>query len=161
VAFVQDAAGRGLDRRVRVVDLATPNQSVELTPSGDSWLPQPNVSPDGNLVVWSHCDFQETSCQVLKAVRAGATWGAPEVVANPPGVPFLVDTDGSYIVYDLYDRSTQGSHLYIQAVAGGPVTQLAIPGTQSSARIDGGVIAFVAGTLSGVEYDVALYVIAT
>jgi hypothetical protein len=144
---------------IRVVDVANPGQSLLLTPSSTrpGW---PSISPDGNLVVWSDCaDPTQANCQALKAVRAGGTWGAPEVVAN--GTTTLVDTDGSYIVYDRYDAAANAQHIYIQSSAGGPEAQLAIPGSQYVARIDAGVISFLGRAPSGSSIDVDVYVIAT
>ena len=142
---------------VRVADLLTPALSQPVSTTGTNVF-RPRVSPDGNVIVWNQCysPGSDADCDLMKALKVGSTWGAPELVAHAGFT--TADTDGSYIVYGANLGSATGSDINIQAVAGGPVTQLAIPGDQAGPAIRAGVIAFATyapGT------DVFVYVIAT
>ncbi|HJU75219.1 MAG TPA: PxKF domain-containing protein [Gemmatimonadaceae bacterium] len=159
VLFLQ--SGRS---QVRVIDLAAPNQSQLLSSTAS---PQnygtPNLSPDGNVAVWDRCDapFFPTNCDVMKAVRTAGTWGTPQLVTSSPDNEGSSDTDGSYIVWTSDLNNSTESDIYIQSVAGGPVTQLAIPGPEYSTSISGGVVTFQGPNAGGGSYEVFAYIIAT
>jgi hypothetical protein len=155
VAFTDVHDGNSND--IRVVDLATPNQSLLI--SGTGLDRAPNISLDDNAIVWNRCP-DPNSCDVYKSLRAGGTWGAPVAVTSG-GHGYNPDTDGSYIVYGVESPSTTGSDVFIQSVAGGPITQLAFAGADYDQRISAGVMTFVHQDAVGSLGDVFVYVVAT
>jgi hypothetical protein len=101
----------------------------------------------------------------MKSVRTQGTWGSPTLVSGPAGVAFnqgYPDTDGDWIVYESNGPSATGSDICFQPLAGGPETQLAIPGTQRSPSIKAGVIVFEsAPDTFNATSDIYVYIIAT
>jgi hypothetical protein len=158
VAFIDMSVGDG---QLNSYDLATNTLQAVGGNSGPNQ--NPNVSPDGNTIVWEACSTSIVNCDVSKAVRLGS--GSPFVVstvANSPDPEGNPDTDGTTIVYDgnLTGNPT-GQDIYFVPVAGGPTTQLAIPGNQQNPSIRSGIIAFESKTTSNSDSDLYVYVIAT
>lgn len=140
------------------VDLAAtspaPPQALSLSPGVEG---SPNVSPDGNAVVWENCPTP-SNCDIWKAVRSGGPW-ATSTVIDTPGFEENPDTDGTWITYD----SNQGSttwHVYFVPLAGGQVTQLALGGTQVNPSISKGFIGFESTTPTTSRPDIYVYDIA-
>jgi hypothetical protein len=158
VAFIDMSTGNG---DVDSYDLAT--NTLQVVSSDPAAEQNPNVSPDGNTIVWELCPTSITNCDIRKAVRVGS--GSPFVVstvANSPDPEGNPDTDGTTIVYDgnLTGNPT-GQDIYFVPVAGGPTTQLAIAGDQQNPSISAGVIAFESRATAGADSDLFIYVIAT
>jgi hypothetical protein len=147
VAYVDFSSGSGV---IFAADLSggTPTQ---LSPSA-STSQNPAVSPSGNIVLWEQCSSSLLSCDVMQSVRTGGVWGAATLVASGAANP---DSDDAYVVYD------QGGDIFIQPVAGGAATQLAISGVQRNPNISGGVIAFESAAAAGVPADIFIYVFKT
>jgi len=119
---------------------------------------QPEVAPQGDLVVWEACDTP-MHCGIYKASRTGGSWGPPlPVTATSATTELNADTDGTTIVYDSSPSPT-GLDIVLQPVAGGPPTRLELPGAQRNPSISQGVVAFE--SFDGTQTDVFLYVIAT
>lgn len=57
----------------------------------------PQVSPDGNVVVWEHCGPSLSNCDIWQAVKSGAVWnvGIASASARPEFDP---DTNGTLVV---------------------------------------------------------------
>jgi hypothetical protein len=81
------------------------------------------------------------------------------VVAGRPSA--FGHTDGSYIVYAADSPTEPERDIYIQTVAGGPVTQLAVAGEQIPTSISSGVITFLHVNPATSDKDLFVYVIAT
>ncbi|MDT4912094.1 MAG: hypothetical protein QOC66_1222, partial [Pseudonocardiales bacterium] len=99
----------------------------------------PQVSPDGNVVVWERCAASIIDCDVWEVVRTAGTWGSPTPVAataQPEGNP---DTDGTTVVYDAWPDS---SHAIVQAVpvAGGAATTLDLGGHVMNPAVSRGYV---------------------
>jgi hypothetical protein len=158
VAFIDMSTGDG---DVNSYDLAT--NTLQVVSSDPAPEQNPNVAPDGNTIVWELCPTSITNCDIEKAVRLGS--GSPFVVstvANSPDPEGNPDTDGTTIVYDAnLTGNPTGQDIYFVPVAGGPATQLAIPGYQQNPSIRAGIIAFESRATAGADSDLYLYVIAT
>jgi hypothetical protein len=144
---------------VYAYDLSTSTlQAISNDPAAED---NPNVSPDGNVIVWERCPISLTNCDILQAVRNGGSWTVSVVAgsSDPEGNP---DTNGTLVVYDAaHPASPTGQDIYFVPVAGGATTQLEIPGDQQNPSISGGVIAFESRATPTSDTDIFLYVIAT
>jgi hypothetical protein len=100
----------------------------------------PQVSPDGNVVVWEHCVTSITDCDIWQAVKTGAVWSVSQVAStpSPEGNP---DTNGTLVVFDSH-RVAGSANIFWRPVNGGPEVQLEMPGYQGNPSIAGNVIAF-------------------
>jgi hypothetical protein len=123
------------------------------------------VSPDGNVVVWEQTDPLvpngqcETNCVIMKAMRNGGAWTAPHVVAGNPANVRWPDTDGTHIAWQ---QEVGGEwDIHFQNLAGGPVTQLNISGSDEAPSIHQGVIAFRNFDAATHVAEVLVYVIAS
>jgi hypothetical protein len=156
VAYIDQSVGNG---DVYAYDLST---SAWWTISNDPAAEDnPNVSPDGNVIVWERCPTSLTNCDVMQAVRNGGSWTV-SVVANSPDPEGNPDTNGTLLVYDAsHPGNPTGQDIYFVPVAGGATTQLEIPGDQQNPSISGGVIAFESRATPNSATDIFLYVIAT
>ena len=160
VAFLEEFDVGGVRHTdLRIADLANLGELLVVTEKTIEIGPR--VSPDGKVVVWEECpSWQPVDCNVMKLEMDGSSVGAPALVASTPR-DVHADTDGSYIVYDADLPSATGRDIYIQAVSGGPVTQLAIAGDQTLPRVSGGVVAFIGPVPQLQFFEVFVYVIAT
>lgn len=138
-------------------DPAGPLTNVSSSAALDSG---PAVAPNGNAVVWQACTF--TSCSVLKSSFDGTSWSSAAVVASATAANTSPDTDGTSIVYDS-DRvgSIDGSDIYLQPLAGGVDTQLALPGAQRNPSIANGVVAFASMAVGAFTADLFIYEVST
>src|SRR6185503_860324 len=66
VAFVDDV-GTGWD--LRIVNVGPPAPSRLLLSEDGLFQRNPNISADGNVIVWERCDVA-AACQVMKALRS-------------------------------------------------------------------------------------------
>jgi hypothetical protein len=100
----------------------------------------PSVSPDGNVVVWEHCQASIINCDIYQAVRSGGVWSTSAVAdtLSPEGNP---ETNGTLVVYDSR-RGTNPPDIFWRTVAGGTEQQLAMPGWEVNPSIAGNYIAF-------------------
>jgi Tol biopolymer transport system component len=142
-------------------DLSSPGPgfgTVQLS-SGSGTAQNPDVSLSGDVVVWEQCSSSPTTCDVMKAIRTGGTWGAATLLVPSSNNPH---TDGVNVAYDsTRTGSATGRDIYFQPVAGGPETQLQITGEQSNPSISNGVICFENRASAGAPGDIFVYVIAT
>jgi hypothetical protein len=165
VAYVEFASDF-LTSRIRVADLTSPAVASVLS---DAALPEgsPNVSPNGNVVVWERADrlLGVQTSYVMKAVRdpVTGTWGLPQLVTSYAsfGEQPQPDTDDSYIVWRAPSGVGGEKDIFVQAVSGGLVMQIAIPGYESDPRIDAGVIVFDHQSSTGTNPEIMLYNILT
>jgi hypothetical protein len=118
----------------------------------------PNVSSDGNTVVWENCPIP-SNCDIWKSVRSGGVW-ATSVVTNSTFNEENPDTDGTWITYDAGLGSPTGEDIFFLPAVGGQTTQLAIPGTQVNPSISHGFIAFESTIPLSPSPDIYVYDIA-
>ena len=145
---------------LRVVDLGSPDQSQVLSSTGGVEV-LPNVSPDGNMIVWESVAPDGYS-DVKKVVRSSGVWGAPQgVAATPSCSEERPDTDGQYIVWTQACSDDNDNEIYFQPAAGGTVTKIVLSGDDSDPRIDGGVIVFVHDAPDFSSHEVMVYTIAS
>jgi hypothetical protein len=158
LAFVDLASGQG---DMFAYDLGAnppqPPQVVSLDPNAEQ---NPNVSPDGNMIVWEDCPVSIVNCDIFKGRRAAGVWSVSAVAhaSDPEDNP---DTDGTWIVYDANRAgNATGEDIYYQLATGGPEFQLALPGAQQNPSIKGGLIAFESRASSSAPSDLFVYDIA-
>lgn len=158
VTFVDQGPGTGLGD-ILVGDVTAPlAPAVNLSASPLEIDGNASVSPTGNAVFWERCNTAFTACAVMKSIRSGGVWGAPQVVSDMSLNP---DTDGTTIVYDSYRPSATGPDIYFRPLSGGPEVQLQLAGDQQNPNLSQGVIAFESRPTSSTPTDIYLYVIAT
>ena len=155
VAYI-DISGSG---DVVAWDLASSKrQVVSAAPAYES---NPNVSPDGNVIVWEYCLTSTSNCDAYQAVKSAGSWVVSPTAntATPEANP---DSDGTTIVYDA-DRagSATGQDIFFRAVAGGPETQIELPGLQRNPSISRGVVAFESIAPGAANADIFVYIIAS
>jgi hypothetical protein len=156
VAYIDLSVGNG---DVYAYDLATSAWwTIGNDPAAED---NPNVSPDGNVIVWERCPISLIKCDVMQAVRNGGSWTV-SVVAYSSDSEGNPDTNGTLVVYEAsHPGNPTGQDIYFVPVAGGATTQLEIPGEQQNPSISGGVIAFESRATPTSDTDIFLYVIAT
>jgi hypothetical protein len=160
VAFVEQTVGNG---EIMVYDLATQGPLINASLSPEIDL-NPRLAPLGDVVVWDRCNSSYSDCRIMKSVRTGGVWGPATIVSGPSGVASdegSPDTDGTWVVYQSIRPSATGPDIYFRPLAGGPETQLAIPGSQYYPSIKSGVIAFQSvAPAFGSASDIYVYIIA-
>lgn len=117
----------------------------------------PNVSPDGDVVVWDKCRDFLVDCAVYAAAQTSPgvfTTRALTDVSSRGNFPF---TNGEIVVY-ASNRSGEND-IYYQALTGGAEVHLSIPGDQRWPRISGDLISFESQDAS--DYDIFVYDIRT
>jgi len=101
------------------------------------------VSPDGNVIVWEHCEGSLLLCDIHQAVASPGGWTVSAVTATPTFADEAPDTNGTLVVYHSNrGADSDGYDIFYRSVSGGAETQLQLPGHQVHASIAGGVIAF-------------------
>lgn len=146
---------------VYVYDLAANPPAAPLLLTGDSTIHQnPNVSPDGNTVVWEQCAVSIVNCNIFEGRLNNGVWTV-SAVANTPDPEANPDTDGTWIVYDASRTGNPtGQDIYFRAVAGSPEFQLALPGDQQNPSIKNGFIGFESRADGALSRDIFVYDIA-
>lgn len=139
----------GTMRELYVHDLATGTTTL-LATGVDYANYEPDVSPDGSVVVWLRCGaVLATGCETYEAVRTPTGWST-RLVAPSQGWSDGVSTDGSIVTY------IRDGDLRWQAVGGGPEQTLALAGTSLDPGVADGWIVFQQAGVDG-SYDLLLY----
>ncbi|MGE0388274.1 MAG: hypothetical protein AB7Q97_26420 [Gammaproteobacteria bacterium] len=99
----------------------------------------PQVSPDGNVVVWQRCETL-LSCDVVQAVRQPDATFSEVDVANTAAEENDPDTNGEVVVY-VKDAGNEAD-IHYRAVAGGEEFRLLLDGVDSNPHISGSLISF-------------------
>ena len=113
----------------------------------------PNVSPNGNAVVWDQCQTFNVDCAVYAALQTAPGVFTTRALTEPAGNFHLPSTNGETAVYVSGRRGE--NDVYYQALAGGTEVHLAIPGDQRDATISGDLISFESQDQNG--YDTFVY----
>ena len=113
----------------------------------------PNVSPNGNAVVWDQCQTFNADCAVYAALQTAPGVFTTRALTEPAGNFHLPSTNGETAVY-VSGRSGEND-VYYQPLAGGTEVHLAIPGDQRDATISGDLIAFESQDQG--DYDIFIY----
>jgi hypothetical protein len=159
VAFEDLTTGNG---DILVADASAPTAALVNLSNSPEAEGQPDVSPQGDLVVWEACQTPlPQACAIYRATRTGGAWGPPVPVLNTPlTTAHNADTDGKTIVYDGGPLPGGTTDIYLQPAAGGPATRLELPGSSDrNPSISEGVVGFE--SFDGAQTDIFVYVIAT
>jgi hypothetical protein len=158
LVFIDFSTGSGTGDMF-VYDLAanppTQPQPLSLSPTPEE---NPNVSPDGDTVVWQNCPTP-SNCDIWKAVRSSGLW-TTSIVANTSFNEQNPDTDGSWIAYDTDRGAATGLDIYFLPVVGGQTTQLLIPGSQVNPSVRQGFIGFESTVPPATNPEIYVYDIA-
>lgn len=128
--------------------------------TNDSELDEdPEVSPDGNVVVWTKCHQDGTDCQIWSATRPAGTWVTRQL--TPSGEHANPDTDGGVVVY--VSGTGDAQDICWQPVTGGDERCLGLPSVQARPMIDGGLVAFLSLDTGAAtpNYDIEAYDLVT
>ncbi len=159
VAFVNSAINDG---DIVVGSIAAPD--APLVNLSNSWRrdDSPAVSPLGYVVVWQSCEAPSVNCDIMKSVRSGGVWGAPQSASDTTAAERNPDTDGITLTYDSNRPGTLGGQdIFFQAISGGTETEVVFDGLQRNPSISGGVIAFESKSPGSTTWDLFLYQIST
>lgn len=154
VAF-EDRSSSIVAPQIAIYDLST--ETVAPLTNDSMTNLWPNVSPDGNTVVWDKCQPNGVNCAVYAAVQTTPGVFTTRVLTEVSSRGNLPFTNGEIAVY-VSDRSGEND-VYYQTLAGGAEVHLAIPGDQRWARISGDLISFESQDQD--NYDIFLYDIRT
>lgn len=154
VAF-EDRGGAVLMPQIAVYDLNT--ATVTQLTNNSLFNAFPNVSPNGDAVVWDQCQSAAFDCAVYAALQTAPGVFTTRALTATGGRAHFPFTNGEIAVY-ISDRSGEND-IYYQTLAGGAEVHLAIPGNQRFARISGELISFESQGPSG--YDIFVYDIRT
>jgi hypothetical protein len=114
----------------------------------------PNVSPNGDAVVWEKCIIHGVGCDIYAAIQeVPGLFTTTIALTLGGGNDRLPSTNGHVAVY-VSDRTGEND-IYYQPLAGGNEVHLEIPGDQRWARISGDFISFESQGQSG--YDIFVY----
>lgn len=118
----------------------------------ENWNPE--VSPNGDAVIWAQCTPGVVGCDVIAAVQTspGVFTTRALTSGNREG-RFQLSTDGEVAVY-VSNRNGEND-IYYQPLTGGTEVHLSIPGDQRQPTISGGLISFESTDQNG--YDIFVY----
>jgi Tol biopolymer transport system component len=117
----------------------------------------PNVSPNGDAVLWDKCETNGNGCTVYAAVQTAPGVFTTRALTETAGTIHIPFTDGEIAVY-VSNRSGDND-VYYETLAGRAEVHLAIPGEQRHATIAGDLIPFESKGQNG--YDIFVYNIRT
>src|SRR6185369_1544913 len=117
----------------------------------------PNVSPNGDVVVWDKCQNFLVDCAVYAAVQTAPGVFSTRALTEVTSREHLPFTNGDIVVY-ASNRSGEND-VYFQTLATGAEVHLSIPGDQRWPRISGDLISFESKDAN--EYDIFVYNIRT
>ena len=154
VAF-EDRNTGGLLPQIAIYDLNT----ATVTPLTNDSLVNiwPNVSPNGDVVVWDKCQNFLVDCAVYAAVQTAPGVFSTRALTEVTSREHLPFTNGDIVVY-ASNRSGEND-VYFQTLATGAEVHLSIPGDQRWPRISGDLISFESKDAN--EYDIFVYNIRT
>ena len=122
----------------------------------------PEVSPDGSIVVWEKCQGNGTGCDIYSSTQTGpGAFTTPRLLTGA-GEDRYPHTNGQFVVYTS-DKSGEND-IYFQRVGGSTEMHISMSGIQYDPHISGNAIVFLsqipdAPPNSG--YDVFLYDLST
>jgi len=101
----------------------------------------PEVSPNGNAVIWAKCTNDLNHCDIYSATRtAPGVFTSRALTTGNHERSYETATDGKLAVY-VSDRTGERD-IYYQPVTGGNEVHLSIAGDQRNPTISGGLISF-------------------
>ncbi|MCY1079389.1 TolB family protein [Archangium lansingense] len=119
----------------------------------------PAVSADGKSVVWAKCATNIDGCDIWAAREVEGGYEVSQLT-GPEGEESLPDTNGQVVVYVTRSvvNGVAESDIAWQAVGGGEVHRLALPGMDTNPNVSGPLIAFERREASSApNFDVVLY----
>lgn len=150
VAFEDRSISRSAPQ-IGIYDLST---GVVTPLTNDSFSnARPNVSANGDAVVWEKCETNSFDCAVYVAQQDAPGVFTTRVLTDHAGNFPLPFTNGAIAAY-ISNRSGEND-IYYQTLAGGAEVHLAIPGDQRWPTVSGDLISFESKGQNG--YDIFVY----
>ena len=166
VAYEQQADGNPQHTDICISSTVTPTAPANcVTTDGGLGINNRDVevSPDGNTVVFTKCDWAVAVCQVYVSTQAGGSWTAPVPVAPSAATQILPDTNGSVVTYA--SDATGDFDIYYAPVIGGVAQRLVVadaPGSdETNPNIAGDLISFERTLPGSSNADLYVYRIST
>jgi len=115
----------------------------------------PEVSPNGDAVIWQKCQTNQASCDLDAAIQTspGVFTTRAFISGGNTSRYESSSTNGELVVYTSLRNGERD--LYNQPLAGGTEVHLSIPGDQRDVKISENFISFESGTQHG--YDIFIY----
>ncbi|MBX5480320.1 MAG: hypothetical protein IRZ16_00505 [Myxococcaceae bacterium] len=144
-----------------VYDIPT-GTATSLTPGMILGNFQPAVSPDGKMVVFTACEADGMTCNIVVSQKSPGGWTNTTLTGDPARWESTPATDGELIVYESLPAggTAPDTDLAFQFVDTPNETILSLPGKQSTPAVADGLIAFQSPGVGGVN-DLFLYDVAT
>ena len=113
----------------------------------------PEVSPDGNVIVFQKAALSGTSSDIWSSVQTSPGVFTTAALTGTAGEDVRPTTNGSLVAY----TSTRAGEtdIFFQPVGGGAETQLSLPGIQRNPSFAGDMIAFESS--DGAQFDIYVY----
>jgi hypothetical protein len=143
VAFEdRDSQANWYNSNITTFDVST-GTSTQLTNDSLTNI-NPEVSPNGNAVIWGKCANDLNHCDVYSAIRTAPGVFTTRALTTGNHEPsYETSTDGELAVY-VSDRTGERD-IYYQPLTGGNEVHLSIAGYQRNPTISGGLISFEQG----------------
>jgi Tol biopolymer transport system component len=156
VVWMDLGDGEPSHSEIVVYDL-TSGTTTQLTNDSNLDL-DPDISPDGSLIVWTKCQVYLTDCHTWQAANNGSGWDVTPVAGT--GNQLQPATDGQYIVYyGSYGANGSDKNIFWQQRGMNTEHELSLPGTQRNPAIDNGLVVFESfnSAVAVPNWDLMLY----
>jgi hypothetical protein len=134
VAFQQFTTASSALSAICVASLSQPSAPAQCLTDETVNHANPDVSPDGNVVVFQQCASPNTGCDILVSTRSSdGTWGGPIAITSGGGNDLSAATNGTMVVYSSDAYASGDFDLYYAPVTGGgPATRVVFDDLEGS-----------------------------
>lgn len=164
VAFQQFTTNSSFGSAICVASVSHPTEPAQCLTDQTRLNQHPDVSPDGNVVVFQSCSGDSAfACDIYSTRRnLDGTWSTPIALTSGGPIEYDPKTNGTIVVYNSAGEGE--SDIYYAPVTGaGPATKLKVAplSSENGVSISGTMIAFQS-TLQGEDFpDIYLFDTAT
>ena len=167
IAFQQFTTASSSLAAVCVASVSHPSEPAHCLTDESFNHAAPDVSPDGNVVVFQRCLSPNVACDIYAATRSAAgSWGTPIAITTGGGNDLNPHTNGTIVVYSSDAVTTGDFDVYYAPVTGlGTATRLDFsdaPGSdEENPNISGGLISMERTLPGTTNADLYLFDIVT
>jgi hypothetical protein len=155
VAYLRSEQPPNTGNELHVASLSAGTRTV--IASGFGYNGDPDVSPNGDVIVWNQCPGAVLGCGTYKALRSGSGWAVSPVLTSAQQ-QWSPSTDGTVIAYACVFPGEVD--ICWQPVGGGAEMRLEMAGKQDFPQVAAGSIVFRCRPEpddSGLPADICLY----